>query len=1049
MVRVDNGGNIDAVNDLNNVPMYNLCDKNFYNSVYADFFEDFSIKCKYFSEDTLCSETSSLNENFISCFALNCQSLPSKFNELNNLVSNLSLNRLKLDIICLTETWLNDFSRFSIPSYTVYSASRVNGSRGGCAIYVKSNIISTQITNNCLFYENIIESCAMRFEYNKLNCIVLCVYRPNCSTTLTQQQQINSFIEKFILILEYLETYNLPVLVQGDININLFSLNDLNSYASSLLDQITPLGYLQCINRATRVADNSATLIDHCYLRDLVPRLLFSGVLACDISDHYGIFVALRTDKIKKTNAPSPKTRLINHETKQRFLNCLSALSWHSVLEIECPSLAYDSFFQTFMEFYNLNFPLVNNFKNKDYIPKQSFMTTGLLRSRKIKENLARAARANPSPHSISKYKTYRNVYNKAIHTQQKVFTRSQIRNAKGNSKQIWNVLKDSLHMPKKTNKIDKIIIGERTLTDNVQIANAFNSSFSNIGPNIAKDIPETNKHFSDFLPPPANNSFFLHPINEITMHNYILSTKPKLGCDDNGLNMRLIHDVASAITKPLTHIFNKSIETGIFPQNCKVSRCIPIFKSGSPFCLDNYRGVVMINGFSKIFEKIFSERLTGFLNDNNFFIDTQFGFRRKISTTHAITAILNEITNRLDENKLVMALLCDIKKCFDSVDRNILYAKLHNAGVRGHSLNWIKSYFANRSQRVYVNGSNSSTKCDIPLGVLQGSILGVLFFLIFINDLKYATLALLSFLFADDNSATISANSLEELFYNANIEIEKLVSWYNANSLLLHPSKTKAIIFKPPRTNLNLNIDIHGRSYLPVFINMNGPNQCNISKIIPITLIPTPDEPSARLLGIFIEDKLNFKDHFKHMHSKVSRAVYSLRIMKHILDKRHLTLLYNSYLKSNLEYGSALFTTASKSTIKPIVTLQKKAVRIICSVNYRDHTDILFKNEKILKFEDLMKFNVCKFMFDYKNKLLPNIFAGTWARNDEIHNYPVRILSDYYIRNINKPYLKRFPLFSFPVIWNTLPSHLKEIASRKKFCTDLRSHFIDSIEIN
>lgn len=525
--------------------------------------------------------------------------------------------------------------------------------------------------------------------------------------------------------------------------------------------------------------------------------------------------------------------------------------------------------------------------------------------------------------------------------------------------------------------------------------------------------------------------------------------TKPKLGCDDNGLSMKLIHDVAPAIAKPLTHIFNRSVELGIFPENMKVSRCIPIFKSGSPFSLDNFRGVVMINSFSKIFEKVFSERLTCFLDDNNFFIDTQFGFRRKVSTTHAIAAILNEITNKLNDDKLVMALLCDIKKCFDSVNRDILYAKLHNAGVRGHSLKWIKSYFENRSQRVFVNGFNSSSKCDIPLGVLQGSILGVLFFLIFINDLKFATEHLVSYLFADDNTGLISANSLDELLLNANVEIENLVNWYNANSLLLHPSKTKAIIFKPPRCNLDLNVDIHGQPYLPVFINMNEPNQCNITKIIPVNLVPSPNEPSARLLGIFIEDKLNFKDHFQHLHSKISKAVFSLRIMKHILDKRHLTLLYNSYLKSNLEYGSALFTTASKTTIKPIVILQKKAIRIICGVNYRDHTATLFKDEKILRFEDIIKFNICKFMFDFKHDLLPNIFSGTWVRNDEIHNYPVRNREDFYIRNINKLYLKQFPLFKFPVIWNTLPSDLKELESRKIFCKDLRSFLIENIEID
>ena len=138
-----------------------------------------------------------------------------------------------------------------------------------------------------------------------------------------------------------------------------------------------------------------------------------------------------------------------------------------------------------------------------------------------------------------------------------------------------------------------------------------------------------------------------------------------------------------------------------------------------------------MVNGFAKIFEKIFSDRLINFLEETDFFIDKQFGFRKGTSTAHALTAILNEITARLNEDKLVLALFCDIQKCFDSLDRSILFRKLENAGIRGHVLDWIKSYFSNRKQRVFVNGSNSSSTLDILFGVLQGSILGVLFFLI------------------------------------------------------------------------------------------------------------------------------------------------------------------------------------------------------------------------------------------------------------------------------------------------------------------------------
>ena len=167
---------------------------------------------------------------------------------------------------------------------------------------------------------------------------------------------------------------------------------------------------------------------------------------------------------------------------------------------------------------------------------------------------------------------------------------------------------------------------------------------------------------------------------------------------------------------------------------------------------------------------------------------------------------------------------------------------------------------------------------------------------------------------------------------------------------------------------------------------------------------------------------------------------------MKNLLDNKHLKLLYNAYLKSNLEYGSALFTSASKTTIKPIFILQKKAIRIICQANYRDHTAILFKEQKLLRYEDIMIYNQCKFMFDYKHNNLPKIFTNTWRQNNQVHNYPLRNATDYYIENISKPYLDKFPLFQFPRTWNSLPDNFKNIESRKLFCKELFYYLIDGI---
>ena len=1047
MVGLDLNFNGIPLDNLNDLRSHNLSDNFLYTSVYSRLFDDLDIDCAYHDEISL-SNLINNNKNSLSCFSLNVQSFPSKYVEFKNLLSNLSKNKCVFDIVCLSETWLRDFSRYQLTGYNIFFASRTSDSHGGSAIFLKKDIIATQIFNENFMVNNLIEATAVRINFNGFKCIILSIYRPNTHLTLNNSDQLALFFTKFNLILEFLDTLNTPVLITGDFNVNLFNLNDPNGNASLLMDMVTPFGYLQTINRATRIDGPSFTCIDHCYIKDLLPKLICTGVLALDISDHYGTFVLLRTDKAKKPRLPSTKKRLITEETKRSFFNALSALSWIEVTSLDDPSDSYKKFIEIFMLHYNLNFPLVNNVPNKQFIPQQPFMTTGLLKCRAIKENLSRASKASPLPHLINNYKKYRNIYSKCVRTAQKLYTRHQISDAKGDPRKIWSVLKDALRLPKKSNQINKIIIDDDVITNNIQIANEFNSFFSNIGPSIANTVPSTNAHFSDFLPPPCPNSFFMEPINENVFFNYILSTKPKLGLDDNDISMRMIHDMAIPLTKPLCYIFNQSISLSTFPELMKTSRCIPILKKGSPFSVENYRGVVMVNGFAKIFEKIFSDRLINFLEETDFFIDKQFGFRKGTSTAHALTAILNEITARLNEDKLVLALFCDIQKCFDSLDRSILFRKLENAGIRGHVLDWIKSYFSNRKQRVFVNGSNSSSTLDILFGVLQGSILGVLFFLIYINDIPNASQTINSFLFADDNSAIISAPSLHELILSANTEIDSLLHWYKANKLSLHPQKTKAFIFTTPRANLNLNIDTNGRTFIPIFLNMNNANENDISKIIPVSLIPNNEETSVRVLGILIDNKLNYKDHFKYLHGKLTKAIFSLRIMRHILDQRHLKLLYSSYLKSAIEYGSLLFSNVAKITLNPIIIMQKKAIRIICSAQYRAHTAPLFKQEKILPFEELIFYNICRFMFDYNKDTLPIIFKHTWLKNNEVHRYPVRNQNDFFIAPVNKPFLSQLPLFQFPKSWNSLPTEIKTIDSRKVFAKTLHKHLIDNIAL-
>jgi len=225
------------------------------------------------------------------------------------------------------------------------------------------------------------------------------------------------------------------------------------------------------------------------------------------------------------------------------------------------------------------------------------------------------------------------------------------------------------------------------------------------------------------------------------------------------------------------------------------------------------------------VFEKLISDRLVSFLSENGFFNPLQFGFLKGRSTSQAILQVINNITSAINEREYVLAIFLDIRKAFDSVDHEILLAKLENAGVRGRALLWFRSFISNRSQRVKIGNTLSSNLLSLAIGVLQGSILGVILFLLFINDIQGAALPLLKIFFADDITALISSSNLIDLINNANIQLKSLVQWYSALRLSIHPLKSKAILFKD---NYSVNINLspqNGGLYLPVFLDFNTSN--------------------------------------------------------------------------------------------------------------------------------------------------------------------------------------------------------------------------------
>ena len=273
---------------------------------------------------------------------------------------------------------------------------------------------------------------------------------------------------------------------------------------------------------------------------------------------------------------------------------------------------------------------------------------------------------------------------------------------------------------------------------------------------------------------------------------------KNKTSTDNDGLDMIIIKKNIDCIIDPLSHIFNLSFQTGTFPNKMKLAKVIPLFKDGDKHMLTNYRPVSLLSQFSKVLEKLFVQKLDGFIEKNSLLNENQYGFRSNRSTSSAVMNIIEDIATATDSKKHTIGVFIDL---FDTIDHSILISKLHSYGVRGIVLDWLSSYLDNRQQYVQY-AANTSKKMQIQCGIPQGSVLGPKLFILYINDICNVSKILNCVLFADDTSFHCSGQDLNELIRTMEQEMIRLKTWFDVNKLSLNLKKTKFMIFGKKKRN-------------------------------------------------------------------------------------------------------------------------------------------------------------------------------------------------------------------------------------------------------
>ena len=457
--------------------------------------------------------------------------------------------------------------------------------------------------------------------------------------------------------------------------------------------------------------------------------------------------------------------------------------------------------------------------------------------------------------------------------------------------------------------------------------------------------------------------------------------------------------------------ICNMSLQQGIFPQCLKTARIIPVYKSGEKSKVNNYRPISILCAFGKILEKIVSAQLESYLNENNILTANQFGYRRGVSTENAVQKLLSHVYEAFDKGEFVLNIFLDLSKAFDVVNRRYLLYKLKRYGVNENELSWFTSYLDDRHQFTCING-NSSTVLSVQRGVPQGSILGPLLFIVYINDICNSSDYFKFIMYADDTSLLVSSNNIVEMLSHSNVELRNVMNWFASNELIVNQGKTKFMIFTR-------------KKQLPATI----PEIC-------VANSPIERIYSYKFLGVTLDVSLKFKQHVSEIARKISKFVPIIYRIRSFLNRKLLLQIYSGLIYPNLIYCITAWGSTNESVIKILQVAQNKIVRAICGADRFCRSDPLFSQLKMFNIRKVYQYMVCNYV--HKSLAKSESQFSYQINNYNTRQAQNRLLTIPFTRSSHT--MKSLSL-SGPRNYNALPLTVKESKTFATFKKRLRDY--------
>ena len=907
------------------------------------------------------------------------------------------LRQEKFDILCLNETKIDSTvtnSEISVPGYLLFRLDRtLHG--GGTLIYYSDSL---NVKRNARLTSKAHESLWVELRFEKSKPIYICsLYRPPCSKAIEDTVKYTQYLSSCFDNLRK----NSEIFILGDFNVDMSKKNNLSSLVSELCKSRV---LTQHVSSPTRVTEHSSTMIDLAISNSNFAR--DCSVADIGISDHSLVFI--RRERTKVNRQPRIiKTRSFKNFNQDLFLEDLGNLDWSRMMTSENVDEAADIFNSNVLEVLDHHAPMVERRIRHDSPPWVNEVLLNAISERDYLKKIA--ARSERGSIEWQRYTKKRNSVIKLNNRLKKEYYQKTIDDNKTQSRKLWKTLQNLVPGSKSNNVTPHSLTHEnKEISNKKEMATIFNKFFATVGSKLGETF---NFSGTDHIAVPVNeNQFNFSRVNLYTVQKIISQLDNNKATGLDGINVRALKFGSPILSFYLAHLFNLSLSTSSVPKCWKRKRVTPVFKKGDSDDVNNYRPISILPITMKIFEKVVHSQVSDFLDSSNILSRSQSGFRNRYSTDTAVICVSDFILEELGKGKYVGAVLVDLKKAFDTVDHKILLKKLFCYGIRDTCFDWFKSYLSDRAQCTLLGDACSDMTSEGAYGVPQGSVLGPLLFLIYINDIGQSIRST-SFhhLYADDTIIAISSECPIRLKKDLSDQLSEVGQWFHLNKLTVNTSKTEVIYF--------------GRA--------KKLKECK--SLVPIKFQGDTLEckTSVKYLGVIFDENLNWEAQANNARKKAYLSLSKIKKISNCLNESTKKMLLNALVMPHITYCSNSWSTMSKANHKKFHSLIDKISR----VTPLDKT-----------FDQIIEYNKTLTMFKGMHGIAPSYLCNRVNPANQRHARRTRfaIQNNIVVPLTKNSFAKRTFINSTIPIWNNLPNEMKQIQSLVTFKSSLRSHIFN-----